>query len=214
MNAVVKDQHRLFELEVENFQRVTLVNFAVKRGITELAGPNGAGKSSVIDAIAVWLDGLKVASDEPIHNGAQRARIRGRLGEMYVTRTISRDKKGAYTTEIKFEPVGGKAYPATQRQLSDLIGEHNLDPMDFVKLDTKGKFDALRAFVPGFDFLKASQDHAADFSRRTDVNRLAREASAAAALISIPNGTPAEPIDEAALVAELQEAGRFNTELE
>lgn len=208
------EQVRITELQVEDFKKITFVKFPVKPGVNELSGQNGAGKSSAIDAVAVWLDGLKVAPAEPIRSGAQRSRIRGRLGEMYVTRTIAKSKGGAYTTEIRFEPVGGKPYPATQRQLTDLIGEHNLDPLDFINLDTKGKFNALKAFVHGFNFEKAAQDHAADFTRRTDVNRLLRESRAAADLIAVPKDTPAEPIDEAALVQALQAAGVRNTELE
>jgi len=205
---------RLTELEIENYQKITLVQFTVKRGVTEIAGPNGAGKSSALNAIAVWLDGLRAAPAEPIRHGALRSRIRGRLGEMYVIRTIERTKKGELTTQIKFEPVGEKAYPVTQKQLTDLIGEHNLDPNDFLGLDVKGKFDAMRAFVPGFDFAKCKQLNDADYSRRTEANKLAKDSEAAAELITIPPGTPTESIDEQALVRELQEAGQFNTELE
>jgi len=208
----------LTELQIEDFKRISFVKMAVRPGITEISGPNGAGKSSALDAVAMWLDGLKVkdAPSEPIRNGANRARIRGRLGEMYVIRTITRKKGGGHDTEIRFEPAEGKGkpYPATQRQLNDLIGEHNLDPLDFIRLDTKGKFDALRVFVPGFDFEKAAREHAGDFARRTDVGRLADEARAGAALIAVPEGTPAEPIDERALTQELEQAGQTNLDIE
>ena len=187
---------RVSRLEVENFKRLTAVDITLPEGVTELSGPNGAGKSSILDSIAVWLDGLRVAPAEPIHRGAERSRIRGRLGEMYVIRHIEKKKGGGYTTRIQFEPIDGKPYPATQRQLDDLIGEHRLDPLDFLALDRKGKFDAFRAFVPGFDFAKAAREHDADFLRRTDVNRMAREARAAASLILVPEGTPEEPLDE------------------
>lgn len=222
MNAAIDQavSNRLTSLEVEDFKKIRFVKFDLKRGITELSGANGAGKSSVLDSIAVLLDGMKALSDdsikttEPIHAGAMRSRIRTRIGEMYVTRTIAKTKGGSYTSEIRFEAVGGKPYPATQKQLNDLIGEHNLDPVDFIRLDAKGKFDALRAFVPGFDFDGAKRAHDADYLRRTEVNRVARESRAAAELIVIPEGTPAEPIDESALVAQLQAAGEHNTALE
>jgi energy-coupling factor transporter ATP-binding protein EcfA2 len=222
MNAAVDKavSSRLTSLEVEDFKKIRFVKFDLKRGITELSGANGAGKSSVLDSIAVLLDGMIALKDdsikttEPIHNGAQRSRIRTRIGEMFVTRTIGKTKAGTYTSEIRFEAVGGKPYPATQKQLNDLIGEHNLDPVDFIRLDAKGKFDALKAFVPGFDFDGAQRAYQADYLRRTEVNRVARESRAAADLIIIPEGTPAEPIDEAALVAQLQAAGEHNTSLE
>lgn len=212
VNEVVKS--RLTELRVEDFKRISFVEFGIKPGITEISGSNAAGKSSALDSIAVLLDGMKVAPVEPVRNGAQRSRIRGRLGEMYVTRTITKTKGGSYTSEIRFEPVGGKPYPATQKQLTDLIGEHNLDPLDFINLDTRGKFNAFASFVSGFDFDAAKKMNDADYLRRTDVNRIARESRASADLITIPDGTPSEPVDEAALVAQLQAAGEHNTALE
>ena len=205
---------RLTNLCVENFKRIVAIEITPAPGVTEISGANGAGKSSTLDAIAVWIDGLKVAPAEPIRKGAERARIRGRLGEMNVTRTIERKKGGGHTTRILFEAVEGKPYPATQKQLDDLIGEHHLDPLDFLALDSRGKFDALRAFVPGFDFAKAAQEQAADYERRTQVNGLARQARAAASLIHVPDGTPAEPIDEQALVRELQSAAASNLDVQ
>ncbi len=205
---------RLHELEVEGFKKIRIVRFQLRKGITEISGKNGAGKSSVLDSIAVWLDGMKVAPEKPIRTGCERARIKGRLGEMIVERTIMKSKTGKYTTCITFQPVDGRPYPATQRQLEDLIGQHQLDPLDFLGLDKKGKWDALKAFVPGFDFQRCANEQAADFARRTDVNRIAKEARAAASLILVPDGTPEEPVDEQALVQELQAAGDANAEIE
>jgi energy-coupling factor transporter ATP-binding protein EcfA2 len=205
---------RLHELEVEGFKKIRVVRFQLRKGITEISGRNGAGKSSILDSIAVWLDGMKVAPEKPIRTGCERARIRGRLGEMIVSREIRQGKNGKYTTSITFQPVEGKPYPATQRQLEDLIGAHHLDPLDFLTLDKRGKWDALKAFVPGFDFQRCANDQAADFARRTDVNRIAKEARAAASLILVPEGTPEEPVDEQALVQQLQAAGDANAELE
>jgi energy-coupling factor transporter ATP-binding protein EcfA2 len=211
---------RLTELQIEDFKRIVFVKMSVRPGITEICAPNGAGKSSALDAIQIWLDGLKVkdAPTEPIRNGAKRSRVRGRLGDMYVIRTITPRKGGGHETEIRFEPAEGpskgKAYPATQKMLNDLIGEHNLDPLDFVRLDMKGKFDALKVFVPNFDFEQVAQSQAADRARRRDVNKLAEEARAAANMITVPDGVPTEPIDEQALIRELQQAGERNAERE
>lgn len=201
---------RLTHLEVENFMKLTMVDFPIKRGVTEISGKNKAGKTSTLNALAVFLDGLKVAPSEPIHTGAERSRIKGRLGEMYVIRYIETGRNGKYTTKIQFQPIDGKPYPATQAQLYDLIGEHSLDPVDFLKLDSKGLFKAFQAFVPGFDFAKALLQHKADYDRRTEVNRVASESRAAASLIIVPAITPDEPIDEADLVKKLQEAGNEN----
>lgn len=205
---------RLVRLETENYKGIRAIDISPGAGVTEISGPNGSGKSSTLESIQVWLDGLRVAPAEPIRKGAERARIRGGLGEMYVTRVIERKKGGGHTTKILFESVEGKPYTGTQKQLDDLIGEHHLDPLDFLALDSKGKFEAFQVFVPGFDFAKSARESAADFERRTTVNRMAKEARAAAGLILVPEGTPSDPIDEQALVVELQRAGEQNTEIE
>lgn len=201
---------RLTHLEVENFMKLTLVDFPIKRGVTEISGKNKAGKTSTLNALAVFLDGLKVAPSEPINSNADRSRIRGRIGEMDVIRYIDTTKGGKYVTKLQFQPIDGKPYPATQAQLYDLIGEHSLDPVDFLKLDSKGLFKAFQVFVPGFDFAQALVDHKADYDRRTEVNRVATESRAAASLIVVPPGTADESIDEGGLVKKLQEAGTEN----
>lgn len=201
---------RLTHLEVEGFMKLTMVDFAIKKGVTEISGKNGSGKSSALASIEVLLDGLKVAPVEPINSHCERTRIRGRIGEMDVIRHIEHGKGGKHTTRIQFQPIDGKAYPATQAQLNDLIGQHSLDPLDFLKLDAKGLFAAFQVFVPGFNFTQAAIDHKADYDRRTEVNRVAKEQRAAAGLIMVPTNTPDEPIDEAELVKKLQDAGIEN----
>lgn len=205
---------RVTELQVENYKRIVFIDMKLKPGVTEISGPNGAGKSSALDAVAVWIDGMKAAAAEPIRKGQERARIRGRLGEMYVTRTLRRTKSGAVLTDITFEPIPGKPYPATQRQLDDLIGEHRLDPLSFIALDRKGKFAEFQAFVSGYDFATAAREHAGEFARRTEVNRLAKEERSAAALIVVPDKLPKEEVDERALVDELRRAGESNATIE
>lgn len=203
---------RLTELQIEDFKKISFVNIELHPGVTEISGPNGAGKSTSLDAIAVLFDGLKVAPAEPIRKGATLTRIRGRLGEMYVERVIQRAKggKGELTTKITLKPVEGKAYPSTQRQLYDLIGEHNLDAGDFLKLDARAKFDAFRAFVPGFDFDTAAKEDSGDYTRRTECNRQAKEARAAAGLIFVAPGTPADAVPVAELETELDAAHKKN----
>lgn len=204
---------RLTRLEVSNFKGIVAVDIPIS-GVTEISGRNGAGKSSALDSIAVFIDGLVLGKTELIRKGQERATIRGRLGEMHVTRHIEHKKDGGHTTKIIFEPVEGKPFAATQKQLDDLIGEHRLDPLDFLKLDSKQRFTALQAFVPGIDFAKSAQADAGDMLRRKDVNRLAKESRAVASMIVVPDGTPDEPVDERALVDQLAQAGVHNADIE
>lgn len=211
---------RLHELRVEGFKKIKVVKFKLRNGITEIAGRNGAGKSSVLDAVKVFFDGLprsKAELTEPVNKDVERAVISGRIGDMIVERVIARKKGGeaGHTTALRFQATteGSRPYRATQEQLDDLIGQHNLDPLDFIKLDAKGKFDALKAFVPDFDFDENKQQEAGARTRRTDVNKLAKDAQSAADMIIVPAGTPEELIDEDALTLKLTTASEENQQL-
>jgi AAA ATPase domain len=203
---------RINRLEVENFKKISVVAMDID-GVTEISGENGAGKSTALDAISVLLDGMKVSPDEPIRHGQTKAVIRGRIGDMTVIRTIT-PKDDTHTSRIQFQPHGEKPYPATQTMVDDLVGEHHLDPFDFLKLREEDMFAALQAFVPNFDFAKSARQDAADLDERKEVNKDVRRYRAAADLIIVPDGTPTEPIDEQALVEQLQEAGDKNADRE
>lgn len=204
---------KVTELSVENFKRITSVAVRLNQHVTEISGPNGAGKSSYIDALWVLLKGKKVAPTEPIRKGAERCRIRGRIGEYLVTRIFKRTRTDEVTTELRIER-DNESMPPTEAFMRSLIGDHMLDPGDFIGLKADEKFDVFRSFVPGIDFKAIANQNRQDYERRTDVNRLAREASAAAHMINVPEGTPTAQVDRAALVQQLQEAGEANAEIE
>ena len=193
---------KVTELSVENFKRITAVDVKLKPHVTEISGPNGAGKSSYIDALWVLLKGKKVAPAEPIRKGAERCRIRGRIGEYLVMRIFKRVRFGDVMTELRIER-DNESMPPTEAFMRSLIGDHMLDPGDFIALNSDAKFDVFRTFVPGVDFKAIANQNRQDYERRTDVNRMAKEANAAAHMINVPEGTPEASIDKAALVEQL-----------
>lgn len=200
-------------VDVEGF--MALISGAVDLdGVTEISGPNGSGKTSMLTAIHVGVDGADAARDvtDPVHHDAERATVRLKLDDgTTAVRIIERKPGGGHTWKIVLEPAdGGRGKTITQRQLHELVGEHRLDPMDFLNLKPADKFAALQSFVPGVDFAKSVAEDDADFKKRTDLNRDAKNARAAADLITVPGDTPAEAIDEAALLQELQDAHAKN----
>lgn len=204
---------KVTELSVENFKRITAVDVKLKPHVTEISGPNGAGKSSYIDALWVLLKGKKVAPAEPIRKGAERCRIRGRIGEYLVTRIFKRTRSDEVTTELRIER-DNESMPPTEAFMRSLIGDHMLDPGDFISLSSDQKFDVFRSFVPGVDFKAIANQNRQDYERRTDVNRMAKESNAAAHMINVPDGTPTALIDKAALIERLRQAGETNTDIE
>lgn len=204
---------KVTQLTVENFCKITALNVTLNDHVTEISGDNGAGKSSTLNALWVLLKGKRVAPDEPIRNGQMRCRIRAQLGEYLVTRTFAKDKHGELTTSLRIER-GDEGMPPTEAFMKELIGEHMLDPGDFIALSPAKKFDVFRSFVPEVDFKLIANQNRKDYERRTDVNRLAREARAAANLITVPDATPGTLIDVDELVTELSSAGNANADIE
>jgi hypothetical protein len=98
--------------------------------------------------------------------------------------------------------------------LDSLVGTLTFDPLEFARMKPKQQFDVMKGFVPGYDFEAMALLSANDFSKRTDFNRHAKEQATLAATISIPDTTPTEKIDEAALVREIGEVGEFNAQID
>lgn len=204
---------KLSKLIVENFCRISFVDLALGEHVTEISGPNGSGKTSSLNALWVLLKGKRVAPEEPIHKGAARCRIQGQLGDYVVTRTFQKDKHGEITTSLRIER-GEEGMPPTEAFMRELIGEHMLDPGDFINLTPAEKFDVFRSFVPGVDFKLIANQNRKDYDRRTEVNRAAKEQRAAANLIQLPEDCPQEEVDVERLLGQLRRAADENVDIE
>lgn len=209
---------KIISLNAENFKRIVAIEITPTGNIVEIAGKNGQGKSSILDAIWVALAGLGVAPKQPIRKGELEARIVLTLGgdkpEIVVTRTFRPGKDGGdVTSSLKVESADGAKYSSPQQMLDKLLGSLAFDPLAFERMDARAQFDALRQFVPGVDFEALDIANRGDYDRRTHQNRIGKEARAAATAMRIvtPSG---QRVDETALVAELEGAGKHNTDIE
>jgi len=167
--------------------------------------------TSVLDAIYWAICGSKNVQSQPIRKGEEEARIRLDLGEIIVTRRFRTTKKGDVATEVVVENAEGARFQSPQGMLDALTGELAFDPLAFARANSRAQFDMLRKFVPGVDFEAVDAANESDFRKRTDVNRRVKEARAAADAIGILN--PVEPVDVQELVAQMDEAGRHNSDL-
>lgn len=204
---------KIIELRAENIKRLTVVSIKPDGNMVEITGKNGQGKSSVLDAIWWALEGSSNIQSVPIRKGATEALIRLDLGEIKVTRTF-KAKESGYTTSIVVEQANGARFPQPQAMLDKLLGALSFDPLAFTRMKAKEQFDTLKSFVPGVDFDATEKAITDEFNKRTDVNRRHKEVLARLAAIVVPAGGPPEPIDEAALVADLEAAGKTNAAIE
>lgn len=205
---------KIIRLEAENVKRLHFVEITPDGNVIELTGRNGAGKTSVLDSIQWALEGARHIQSQPIRQGANEARIRLDLGDVIVTRRFTKLEGGDTQTKVVVEQADGARFENPQHLLNSFLDALTFDPLAFARADAKAQFNALRRFVPHVDFDKIEMLNKRDFDLRTTANRKAKEARAAAAQIVVPEGTPAEPIDDAALVAQIDAAGKRNTEIE
>lgn len=208
---------KIIRLSAENFKRLSAVEITPTGNLVEIAGKNGQGKSSILDAIWVALAGLGAAPKRPIKSGELESKIVLHLGsnqpEIVVTRTFRPSKDGTeITSALKVESADGAKYSSPQAMLDKLLGSLTFDPLAFDRMDAREQFNALRAFVPGVNFDEIEAAQRGDYDRRTMQNRRAKEARAAADAIKVSPSR--ERIDEAALVAELEAAGKHNADIE
>lgn len=211
---------KLTRLEVQDFKRITAIDITLGDHLTEISGKNGAGKSSTLDAPWTLLRGLDAAPTVPIHDGAERALIRGTFRgadvALVVTRTFAKaDNERGWTSKLEIAtPEGLYSKTPPQQQLNAIIGEHRLDPIEFISLDAKEQVDAFRPFLPDVDFEGVEAENEREFQLRRDIGRVFEQQKAAAEAIQVPPTLPAEEIDVSALTRELEEVGAFNEQLE
>jgi ABC-type cobalamin/Fe3+-siderophores transport system ATPase subunit len=205
---------KIISLTAENVKRLVAVSIKPNGNLVEITGKNGQGKTSVLDAIWWALTGTGNVQTQPIRKGETRATIKLDLGEIIVTRTFTRKDETDYTTALSVRGADGSSFKSPQAVLDGLAGALSFDPLEFSRMKARDQFNALRAFVPGIDFEKVDAQNRGDYERRTEANRLWKQALAAAEMISVPAETPEEPIDEVALTTEMQAAATLNQDVE
>jgi len=204
---------KIISLKAENVKRLRAVEIKPTTDVVKITGKNGQGKTSVLDAIWWAVAGASHIQSVPIRKGEKEARIRLDMGEIVVTRKFQQGEKGQ-TTSITVENADGAHFPRPQAMLDKLLDQLCFDPLAFARMDAREQFEQLKRFVPSVDFAQMDELNQKDYTRRTDVNRLAKDARSAAKLIVVPDETPSALIDVDELVSELSRAGDANADIE
>lgn len=205
---------KIVKLHAENFKRLGVVEITPEGHMVTIGGNNGNGKTSVLDAIAVALQGRAVAPPKPIREGEEICTIRLDMGDLIVTRAFREKEGGRYTDTIKVEDPEGRRYPKPQDVLSALLGEIGFDPFEFMKLKPAAQVDRLLEMVPlTVDLDELREADTADYAERRDVNReVARLEAQVAGIEEEP--VPEKPLDRTALTDQLGNAANTNAALQ
>lgn len=202
---------RVLRLTSENVKRLKVVDITPDANFQPISGRNGSGKSSVLDSLFWALAGKEVITGKPIREGCERAKIRLNLGEIAVERKFS--SNGKTTVEVINED--GSIWKSPQAMLDALLGELSFDPLQFARASSKEQFAELRRIskLP-IDIDAINAANTADYERRTNINREAKQKRAQAEAVTIPADAPTEPTSESDLLDGIEEAGKFNADIE
>lgn len=211
---------KILKFTAENFKRLKVIEIIPTDNTVVIGGRNKQGKSSTLDAIWTVLAGKSVAPREPVRDGEEKATIVLDIGndkvEYRLTRRFWMNKStGAVESDIKVEtPDNGASYRAPASLIESFIGKYTLDPLEFSRMEAKGQFDMLKKFVSNVDWDKFDTDHKSDFMSRAEVTREMKDLHGQIVGIGEPpEGLPVEPIDESALLVELENVGKHNTDI-
>jgi DNA repair exonuclease SbcCD ATPase subunit len=200
---------RIVKLTAENLKKLKAVEIVPDGSVVQITGANGSGKSSVLDSIFYALAGTKEIPSHPVRRGTQKAIVKLDLGEILVTRRFT---EGGGTT-LSVEGAKGATYKSPQKMLDDLLGSLSFDPLAFSRMDAKSQLNTLRGMVQlDVDIDAIDAENKRDYDARTNLNRDLKAHEAQAEAITVPEGTPDEPVDIGALLQEMSEAEAYNRE--
>lgn len=200
----------LLGLRAENYKRIELVNveFPPDGGVVAIMGENEAGKSSLLDALESTIAGRRAAkSVQPIHRGADSARVVARFDDIVVTRTF---KPSGTAIEVR-GAEDGRRIDRAEDLLSALYSHVALDPLAFSRLNDADQVATLLPLI-GFDPRPLDEEFRDTYDRRTLKNREVRDLEGQVAAQPDPDRTlPTEEISVADLAAKIREATEQNT---
>lgn len=190
--------YRVCGLKIENFLGVKAVEITPdpKTNVISIEGANEAGKTSIVDAMMAALTGD--IPDNPIHDDAKKAGCIVDLGEIVVELRITEKSK-----KLIVRSKEGLEYSSPQSVLNKLFQTVTIDPLKFIDLKAKDRWDYLLEATGKGDEIEAIDEKAKRlFDNRTIVNRKVKELTNK--LFGVPEGEDAEEVKITELVQKLK----------
>lgn len=221
---------RMLKLRVVSFKGAKdIILDPLPQHVVKISGANGAGKSSIIDGAAALLCGKAVICGDPIRKGENHAELEGTLGEigcpeLRVKVTLNRIEKAdgpnGYTYNCYVYDKDGGKYAAPRDVLKDVVGKLGYDVSDFLDAKPSAQLQTLQELVPltnadgtTFDPEAWERKDAALREQRRDIGRDVTKLQGQLAGLTY-HEEPAQPVDVADLMRQINEANQRNTQHE
>ena len=195
---------KIVSLKAENIKRLSAVHIEPNGSLVIIGGKNAQGKTSVLDSIQMALGGKDSVPPEPIRKGAKKGEIVADLDELIVTRRFT-----SKSTYLSVTTKDGEKPKSPQAILDKLCGTLSFDPLEFSRMKPQQQAEVLRELV-GLDFVEHDALRKKMFDERTEVNRTLKALRAQCEGMENYTDAPAEPVDVAKLVKELDRIDKRN----
>jgi len=189
--------YRVCGLKIKNFLGVKAVeiNPDPETNVISIEGMNEAGKTSIVDGMMAALTGD--IPDNPIHGDEKKANCTVDLGDIIVELRITEKGK-----KLNVRSKEGLEYNSPQSVLNKLFQTVTIDPLRFVHLKAKDRWDyLLEATGKGAEIEQIDGKHKELFDMRTLVNRKVKELTAK--LFGAPEGESEDEVSIAAMSQKL-----------
>lgn len=190
----------------ENFKKLRMIEIRPDgKPLVQITGRNGQGKTSVLDALWFALKGKKALPDKAVRRGTETMKVHLDLGEFTVTRTLG---NGSSLPTLKLEMKDGSKQLKPQEFLDGIFGELTFDPLNFMRMTPAEQVIELHKTAKvNLDFAKLAEENDIDYKDR---HKLALEIKTLEAQLKgkeVLAGLPKQKLDEAAIMARLNQAG-------
>lgn len=181
----------IVQLTVENFMRIKAVHIKPDGSLVRIEGRNGQGKSSILKAIEATIGGAKGEPDDPIHHGAEEAKVTIQTEDYIIEKLFRKDKPSRLRiTSVDGEMDYSKRSP--QKRLDGFFGKIAWEPLEFIGMPPKER-NELFVEVIGLDLVDLDARIEAGEAKR----KKAKEDKKAAEIKASDFGTPEEGLPEA-----------------
>lgn len=195
---------KILGLEVDQIRRLKIARIAIDPKTDApifVTGQNEQGKSTALDSFIWALSGGRLPEDM-IRRGEEGGEIRIALGDSTgPAMTVRKVFKAGQDARLIVKSTDGMT--GNQATLAAIVGAIGLDPVALANMRGDAQGYAVRKAL-GLSFTDLDNETALVYQGRADLNRTIRDDEALLRSFQIPDGTPDQEVDVAALAADLE----------